>query len=489
MSVKEDDDFEFSALEPDIPKRPKKSIKWLMLLPILISLGVLTYHGSYSPTSNFIKYTIEYFTTTELEFDFENDIKYLNLTESNSTKPNLVFILNESMGNYLGMYPNGTNINSTYFNKQIKNQKDFFVMNNARGVSGNTETATPGIFMGRYIVSEKNTQETKSYFKIDSMMSLAKANGYKTALFCAYQTHFSHGWKQLNSVFDQFDMVVSQSTLNAEVVNDYGMDDRNLTTRILNYLDTVDPNQPFLLTIIWNNLHFPFLVGEDFAPPDDTEEERDRARYAHSIGLTDMMMGSVMDSIKRKQILNNTIISFSADHGETPGDHARIAKPTSRVLSVPLWFHIPNYFLTRTQRQNLRWNAQNGTISTLDMVPTLIDVMKWKDIKDLYPPSNATVHGQSLLNKLPENRWISGWAGPPFVPNCDWRHAFIANKTHVYWIHSWLQSYTLEINNGPNFALVNSTSSFELEELQNMQKELRLPREMLLPTCYGDGLF
>ncbi|KAJ2993820.1 hypothetical protein HDV02_002063, partial [Globomyces sp. JEL0801] len=238
-----------------------------------------------------------------------------------------------------------------------------------------------------------------------------------------------------------------------------------------------------------NNLHYPFLVGEDFIPPDDTEEERDRARYTHSIGITDMMMGSVMDAIKRKQILNNTIISFSADHGETPGEHARITKPTSRVLSVPLWFHIPNYFLTRTQRQNLRWNAHNGTISTLDMVPTLIDVMKWKDMKDLYPPSNATVHGQSLLNKLPENRWISGWAGPPFVPNCDWRHAFIANRTHVYWIHSWSKSYTLEINNGPNFAIVNSTSSYELEELQNMQKESRLPLEMLLPTCYGHGLF
>eukprot|EP01134_Creolimax_fragrantissima_P000468 CFRG0468T1 len=74
--------------------------------------------------------------------------------------------------------------------------------------------------------------------------------------------------------------------------------------------------------------------------------------------------------------LSNTFIVGVGDHGETPGEkYRRISRLSAPVLQVPLYMHLPHWVIEK-HRQALRMNLRD-TVSTLDIVPTLHQIMGW----------------------------------------------------------------------------------------------------------------
>jgi len=265
---------------------------------------------------------------------------------------------------------------------------------------------------------------------------MAKARNYSTVLFAAYPTEYDGAWESLNGLFSQFDHVVSKSTLNLPVANDMGMDDRVLTHMVVDYLEKQGhQDKNFFMVIIWNNLHIPFLVTEDYVdPPNASNEEIEAARYLNSLSITDKNLKTVMNKLKEKDLLDDTLVVFSSDHGESPSvGKPRVYAPNVRVIGSPLWFRIPQGMLSPKEKEILAYNTKYGTVSNLDIVPTVADILGWATVEQMYQGSVDTVHGQSLLEPVKKERIISGYQGRPFIQPCDMNHAFLANSTHVVW--------------------------------------------------------
>ncbi|KAJ3324097.1 hypothetical protein HDV06_000638 [Boothiomyces sp. JEL0866] len=396
--------------------------------------------NAYSPISNAVVATLMYSKDESIAFDAVDNSTYLDRLESPAAnETNLVYIMNESMGNYYLMDPFGNYNNVTFLKNLSTSPGTVYSFKNARSISGNTETAMVTLSTGLIIASNTYSEETRNFFRVPSLMSEAKKRGYQTALYCAFETHFDVGWKQLNAVYDQFEHVVSRTTLGLDAVNDHGIDDRIITEKVLAYLsEKSNSTQPFFLVIIWNNLHFPFLADDGFVKPRGVSpDELEIKRANYSLGITDSMLESVVSTIKNSSLGKKTVIAFAADHGEQPGMvHDRISNAASSVLSVPLWFDVPDYLLTKSEKYHLSLNSQHRLASTMDIVPTLMDIMKWQDPETVFKDSKSTVHGQSLLRTVDEDRFTYGWAGKPFVTTCDWTIGFFFNSTHNLMVYS-----------------------------------------------------
>lgn len=75
--------------------------------------------------------------------------------------------------------------------------------------------------------------------------------------------------------------------------------------------------------------------------PSKEQLERLRRFYAANITMIDRQIGSIIDALDRKGLLDNAMIFFTSDHGDCLGDHGHIQKWTmyDSVVKIPaiLW--------------------------------------------------------------------------------------------------------------------------------------------------------
>lgn len=74
----------------------------------------------------------------------------------------------------------------------------------------------------------------------------------------------------------------------------------------------------------WRNVEFPALIDNDESNPKAILARRQN--YAAMLENIDGHVGLMIDIVKQREELNNTIIVYSSDHGEMLGDHGRWAK-------------------------------------------------------------------------------------------------------------------------------------------------------------------
>ncbi len=92
--------------------------------------------------------------------------------------------------------------------------------------------------------------------------------------------------------------------------------------------------------------------------------------YYASISYIDDMVGRVIDVLKRKGILDNTIVIFTSDHGDFMGEHRMVRKGMCHydaLLHVPNIWYAPGFIENRFRVKNL---AQS-----VDFLPTIADFL------------------------------------------------------------------------------------------------------------------
>jgi arylsulfatase A-like enzyme len=122
------------------------------------------------------------------------------------------------------------------------------------------------------------------------------------------------------------------------------------------------------------------------------------ARYDAAIAYADAQIGVLLGEMRHRGLLGHTLTAFTADHGESLGehdyyfDHGRFSFQT--CLRVPLIFHYPGVLAPRVER---------GVTELIDVAPTLIEASgrrlpggAWKQgfsltprLRGLAPPSQA----------------------------------------------------------------------------------------------------
>ena len=141
------------------------------------------------------------------------------------------------------------------------------------------------------------------------------------------------------------------------------------------------------------------LWGKEFTPD---QIKRARRAYYGAVSYVDDCIGRLLQTLKDCRLDEDTIIVFSGDHGDMLGERGLWYKMSyfESSVRVPLLVHHP---------ATLTPHRVSANVSTLDILPTLVDLANTK----LWP--GLPIDGTSLLPHL-ENR--EGGSDTVFAEYC-----------------------------------------------------------------------
>ena len=112
------------------------------------------------------------------------------------------------------------------------------------------------------------------------------------------------------------------------------------------------------------------IVPRTKKAPQPGEVEKMLAAYLGLVSQVDYGIGLILEELERQGLMEDTIIVFSADHGDYAGEHglwSKIGGISSRAITrIPLVMRLPN--------QEERGLVIQGIVEAIDLFPTLCDL-------------------------------------------------------------------------------------------------------------------
>lgn len=329
-------------------------------------------------------------------------------TEIITKKPNIVYILTDQWrGSALG-YAGNPDVKTPNLDAFAKESVNFAnavsvtpvcTPHRAALLTGKFPTTTGMFLNDLYMPAEEET-----------MAEILKAEGYNTAYWGKWHLD-GHGRstyipKERRQGFDYWKAL--ECSHNYTKMPYY--DNDNLE---LKYWDEYSPfaivkdankyitehandETPFLAFIALATPHYPHGSApkkyKDMYPPESLtinpnvpkeQEERSRKElqgyYAHATA-TDEAIGSVLDKIKALGLSDNTIIVFSADHGEMMGAHG--VKAFTKQLAWDESVRVP-FLISYPSIGKNKGTVVNAPITTPDILPSLLGLTDIKIPEDV----------------------------------------------------------------------------------------------------------
>jgi uncharacterized sulfatase len=246
--------------------------------------------------------------------------------------------------------------------------------------------------------------------------------GYKTS--CIGKWHLGHREEffPVNHGFDEYygilysnDMRPVQIIENLDTI-EYPVDQRNLTK---NYTEKAiefinrNKREPFFLHLCHAMPHKPLAASERFYTPETPND-----LYDDVIKELDWSVGEIMNTLKKLEILDNTIVVFMSDNGpwyggNTGGLKGMKATTWEGGIRVPFMIRYPGVF---PQGKKIEVPCASS-----DIYPTLLSLAK------INLPQNYQIDGQDITEILTGNQTDHG---PVFsmhnehistIRNGDWK--------------------------------------------------------------------
>ncbi|UXP32612.1 sulfatase-like hydrolase/transferase [Reichenbachiella agarivorans] len=257
--------------------------------------------------------------------------------------------------------------------------------------------------------------------------------GHVFDFFAGAETHERNGvlaWPETDEVLQ---------TIYREMENrDNSSTTRRTGEAMLRFIDTQPVDQPFCLSVSFYAVkhdqnrdmympHFEQFKDQDFSVPDnwvegDNEElpsvvkENARGVYLHrqrsstpelyqrlvrrfaTQGYTvDQQVGLLVEKLKEKGLLENTIIIYTSDNGRFQGSHGLFDKCLLYEESVKAPLIIYDGRVPDSKRQR----RENALISSIDMAPTIVSMAGLK------PP--LSMQGRDISGVLNQTQDMSDW--------------------------------------------------------------------------------
>jgi choline-sulfatase len=173
----------------------------------------------------------------------------------------------------------------------------------------------------------------------------------------------------------------------------------DITNAFSKWLQTLKPGRPFFAYMHYREPHAPFNPPESFknhftnpnymgykdasyemrrkinmGEVDATPADRDyiEATYDENLRYGDFEVGRVLKKLKDMKLYDNTILIVTADHGEAFWEH-NFQGHNSQLYEESV--HIP-FILKLSSKTNLHKTKVTNPIRTLDVYPTLVDLMQ-----------------------------------------------------------------------------------------------------------------
>jgi arylsulfatase A-like enzyme len=103
-------------------------------------------------------------------------------------------------------------------------------------------------------------------------------------------------------------------------------------------------DRPFFAFLNFFDAHFPYRSEREFERRFASSENAMRGLYDGAIAYIDSQIEPLLDELRRRNILDNTVLVITSDHGEHFGDHGLILHANSlytQLLRVPLLIRYP----------------------------------------------------------------------------------------------------------------------------------------------------
>lgn len=321
----------------------------------------------------------------------------LDLPVVGDPKPfNVLVVLCESLRNQnLGPYgyTRGTTPNIDQF--QAENAENFFVFEKPYCVSTTTMLAVPGVLtgIGPY-------QEPEEFYSQPFIWDYAKMLNYQTFFMSSHTMK----WYRFDRYYAgaQLDYTWNKETSGKPFFNDLGVDDQHTVNAVIAHLEKMK-NKSFFGAVQLNATHYPYKIPGKFQKWNGTFVDE----YDNSIFYQDFLLGQLFAKLKHNGQLENTVIIFTSDHGESLKDHNNIGHVDSyytETISVPLMIYLPPILAQKLPQQALRANLKKA-VATIDIAPTIMDLLDLENEPSLKSARKAFT-GYSLLKPVPSDRCI-----------------------------------------------------------------------------------
>ena len=211
-----------------------------------------------------------------------------------------------------------------------------------------------------------------------SIASTLAAAGYRTSLF--HSGRFMY--LGMMSIIERrgFDLMEDAGAIGGRVDSSFGVDDASTVARVLSWIDSIGLG-PFFVTYLPTSGHNPYVT----TVPGPFRSDSDFWRYMNALHESDAALGALVEGLRQRHLLDNTLIVVFGDHGEAfgehPGNFAHTLYINEENVRIPLVIAAPGAFRTPIHLSRLA--------SVVDIAPTILDLLGL--------PAQPSHQGASLL--------------------------------------------------------------------------------------------
>jgi arylsulfatase A-like enzyme len=164
-----------------------------------------------------------------------------------------------------------------------------------------------------------------------------------------------------------FDPVEDAGAIGGNFNSSFGVDEPATVARMLAWIDSLPPQQRFLIHYLPIAGHHPYATPERGPFPDSDEA----TQYLNALHYGDAALGTFLDALRARHLDTKTLFVIYGDHGEAFGQHDSNFGHTlflyEENIRVPLLIAMPgaNYGSKRVKRM----------ASLVDLAPTVLDLL------------------------------------------------------------------------------------------------------------------
>ncbi|WP_207287833.1 sulfatase [Haloterrigena alkaliphila] len=244
---------------------------------------------------------------------------------------------------------------------------------NAYSASSHTREAVPALLTGEY----PDTAVGPDYrLATDTIASTLSEHGFATGgfhsnPFISRAYGFDRGFDEFNDDlhFGKHKLIALAQRALDKLRNRHYARAEEINERSLSWIDSLDDDQPFFLWNHYMDTHGPYeppgeyeqlyhveeLSGRDaqslyrraIKDPDSITEKEQKlliALYDAEIRYNDERIGEFLESLRERELLERSLLIFTADHGDAFGEHGYYEHPRylhDEIIHVPLMVRPP----------------------------------------------------------------------------------------------------------------------------------------------------
>lgn len=345
----------------------------------------------------------------------------------------VVFVFESVRKRSLQIYGNPHETTPQFAVIQKKFPENFFVFKQPVSIASTTMLAVPGILtgIGPY-------QDTSVLYTQPLLWEYAKIFDYKTFFLSSHTLK----WYKFDEFYKKEKLNVWWNKDNSGIpyFNDLGIKDE-FTIQKLNKTIHRFSKEPFFGVVQLNTTHYPYEVPKKYKKWNNSFSDS----YDNAVRYQDAIIGDFFKQLKKEGLLENTIVLFTSDHGESLTEHHNIGHVESNyteTISVPLLAYIPDGIISEKEKLQLKKNRSQLT-SNIDISPTIVDLLNLENETTLQKYF-IRYTGYSLLKPIPDDRMlislnnnqVASFNTGLSVCSKDWHYLFrtnlVPNKEEFY---------------------------------------------------------